>query len=300
MTIDVGYGIAAWWRDGHTEDVHRALDELALAGFDGVELFGAGLHAFINRPAQFRRLLDLHGLALTSVYSSFAYLDPARREREDEDFRRNVAFAAEAGSEWALLDGGHKPNLHRAEDVTENDVQVVADAANRYACIAREHGLSLAWHQHWGGVFEWSAPFHRFMALTDPALVHFCPDSAQLAMGDYDVLETFQRYATRIGYVHFKDLEVNHNWEQAAHHGGPGGPSDNGGYHVDSQWRFVELGRGRIDFPALFAILQGVNFDGWIVDDMDYSAYGTLESATLCREYLRDALGLVGRKQKEA
>jgi len=69
---------------------------------------------------------------------------------------------------------------------------------------------------------------------------------------------------------------------------------------VDSQWRFVELGRGRIDFPALFAILQGVNFDGWIVDDMDYSAYGTLESATLCREYLRDALGLMGRKQKEA
>ncbi len=146
MTIGVGYGIAAWWRDGHTEDVHRALDELALAGFDGVELFGPGLRPFIDRPVQFRRLLDLHGLTLTSVCSSFAYLDPSRRGYEDEDFRRNVAFAAEAGSKWALLDGGHKPHLHRVEDVTENDVQGVADAANRYARIAQEHGLSLAWH----------------------------------------------------------------------------------------------------------------------------------------------------------
>ncbi len=101
MTIGVGYGIAAWWRDGHTEDVYRALDELALAGFDGVELFGPGLRPFIDRPVQFRRLLDLHGLTLTSVYSSFAYLDPSRRGYEDEDFRRNVAFAAEAGSKWA-------------------------------------------------------------------------------------------------------------------------------------------------------------------------------------------------------
>lgn len=296
MTIGIGYGMAAWWRDGHPENIYRGLDELALAGFDGVEVFGAPLQAFISRPAQFGRLLQMHGLSLSSAYTAYAYLDSARQAQEDEDFRRVAAFVAEAGGKWVLLDGGRKPNLKSVNDVTDDDVSVVADAANRYGQVARELGLSLAWHQHWGGVFEWSAPFHRFMARTDPTLVHFCPDTAQLAMGDYDVLQTFERYATRIGYVHFKDLAPNHDWAIAAKHGGPSEPRDSGAYRVDSRWRFVELGRGLIDFPALLAILQRVGFDGWIVDDMDYSAYSTLESATACRDYLREALGLVGRK----
>jgi inosose dehydratase len=296
MTIGIGYGMAAWWRDGHPENIYRGLDEIALAGFDGVEIFGAPYQTFTNRPAHFRRLLEMHGLTLSSVYSGYTYLDPARQAHEDEEFRRVAAFAAEAGAKWVLLDGGHKPNLRSADDVTDDDVAIVADAATRYAGVAREHGLSLAWHQHWGGVFEWSAPFHRFMARTDPSLVHFCPDTAQLSMGDYDVRQTFERYATRMGYVHFKDLAPNHDWATTARHGGPKAPRDSGGYHVDSKWRMVELGRGQIDFPALLAILQRAGFDGWIVDDMDYSAYSTLESATACRDYLREALGLTGRK----
>jgi inosose dehydratase len=183
--------------------------------------------------------------------------------------------------------------------VSDGDIERVADAAQRYATIGRELGLSLAWHQHWGGIFEWPEPFHRFMAATDPGLVNFCPDSAQLAMGGFDVVETFARYADRIKFVHFKDLAPNHDWALAATHGGPAQPGDSGGYHVDSKWRMVELGRGVIDFPALLAILAGAGYDGWIVDDMDYSAYAALECATVCRDYLRGALGLTGRRRKE-
>lgn len=298
MTIGVGYGMAPWWRDGHPENIYRGLDEIALAGFDGVEIFGVVLQTFIDRPSQFRQLLDLHGLDLTSAYSHFTYLDPSRTALEDEQFRRVAGFAAEMGSKWLLLDGGHKPNLRNADDVTDDDVKIVADAANRYAQVAQDLGLSLAWHQHWGGIFEWPKPFHRFMELTDPQLVHFCPDTAQLMMGDFDVVETFDRYVSRIKYVHFKDIDLNRDWEMTARHGGPKGPSDSGGYKIDSKWRMVELGRGRIDFPRLFRTLQEANFDGWIVDDMDYTGYFTLDSATACRDYLRDALGIAGRSKR--
>ena len=300
MTIGVGFGMAPWWRDGHPENIYRGLDEIAAAGFDGVEVYGAPVQQFLNRPASFGQLVARNGLTLSSVYTHFAYLDPARQGAEDEEFARLANFAAEAGGKWILLDGGHKPNLHGPDDVTDDDIAIVAETANRYARHAAGLGLKLAWHQHWGGIFEWSAPFHRFMARTEVGLVNFCPDSAQLAMGDYDVVEAFRRYAGRIGYVHFKDLAPNHNWARTAAHGGPSQPRDSGGYHVDSKWRMVELGRGTIDFPALLAILQGAGFDGWIVDDMDYSAYAALECATVCRDYLRDALGLTGRKAEGA
>ena len=300
MTIGVGFGMAPWWRDGHPENVYRGLDEIAAAGFDGVEIFGAPLQQFINRPAYFGQLVKRNDLTLSSVYSHFTYLDPVRQPAEDEEFRRIANFTAEAGGKWLLLDGGHKPDLTGPTEVSDGDIARVADAANRYATIGRELGLSLAWHQHWGGIFEWPEPFHRFMAATDPGLVNFCPDSAQLHMGGFDVVETFARYADRIKFVHFKDLAPNHNWELAAKHGGPAQPGDSGGYHVDSKWRMVELGRGIIDFPTLLAILKGAGFDGWIVDDMDYSAYAALECATVCRDYLRGALGLTGRKAEGA
>jgi inosose dehydratase len=300
MTIGVGFGMAPWWRDGHPENIYRGLDEIAAAGFDGVEVFGSPLQQYIGRPAAFGQLVARNGLVLSSAYCHFGYLDPAARAAEDAEFVRVANFAAEAGGKFVLLDGGHKPDLRGPGDVSDDDIARIADAANRYATIARELGLTLAWHQHWGGVFEWPEPFHRFMAATDPALVSFCPDSAQLAMGDYDVVETFRRYAERIRFVHFKDLAPNHNWELAARHGGPARPRDSGGYHVDSKWRMVELGRGIIDFPALLDILKGAGYDGWIVDDMDYSAYAALECATVCRDYLRDALGLTGRKAEGA
>jgi inosose dehydratase len=103
--------MAPWWRDGHPENVYRGLDEIAAAGFDGVEIFGSPLQQFIARPAYFGQLVRRNGLILSSVYSHFTYLDPARQAVEDEEFRRIANFTAEAGGEWLLLDGGHKPNL---------------------------------------------------------------------------------------------------------------------------------------------------------------------------------------------
>jgi hypothetical protein len=50
-----------------------------------------------------------------------------------------------------------------------------------------------------------------------------------------------------------------------------------------------------VDFPACLDVLRGVNYDGWILDDHDFSAYGALESARACRDYLR-GLGLEGRR----
>jgi inosose dehydratase len=148
-------------------------------------------------------------------------------------------------------------------------------------------------------MFEWAAPFDRLMALTDPDLVKFCPDTAQLSMGDFDVPATIRKYGKRLGYVHFKDIDHNHNWAVTAKHGGPATWGDTGAYRVDSKWRMVELGRGLIDFPAIAGILRDAGYDGWIVDDFDYSAYPTREGSIALLRYLRHSLGFVGRRGHE-
>jgi hypothetical protein len=126
-------------------------------------------------------------------------------------------------------------------DRFHDDYQRVAEVANQIGSMARAAGMVCSWHQHWGTLFERPEAFHALMELTDPELVRFCPDTAQLTMGDFDVLATFRKYARRIGFVHFKDLDVNRPWAITGARGGPSTWSDTGAYHVDSKWRFVEM-----------------------------------------------------------
>lgn len=293
--MKLGYHLAPWIRDGHLENFHRALDEISLTGWDGLEFSGTWLaDTYGRRPGDLRELLALHNLELASVYFRPSYLRE-RRDRDLELTHRIIDVTANVGGKILLIDGG----APKPEGTTEDDYQRVADVANLVGSLAKEAGLQCCWHQHWGTMFEWAAPFDRLMALTDPSLVKFCPDSAQLAMGDFDVLATFKKYAPRIGFVHFKDLDLNHNWSETARHRGPETWADTGGYHVDSKWRFVELGRGLIDFPALLAVLREADYDGWILDDFDYSAYATREASTTLLRYLRHGLGIVGRRGHE-
>jgi inosose dehydratase len=290
--VRLGYHLAPWCRDGHWEHFHRALDEISLTGWDGLEFSGQWVvDTFGRRPGDLRELLALHDLEMASCYFRPTFL-PERRAQDEDLTRRVIAAAIDSGGKIILIDGG----AQKPEGTTEDDYKRVAEVANFVGQQSRNAGLTCAWHQHWGTMFEWSGPFDRLMALTDPELVKFCPDTAQLMMGDFDVLETFRKYGPRIGYVHFKDLDHNHNWQVTTSHAGPSTWSDTGAYHPDSKWRFVELGRGFIDFPTLLAELRAVDYQGWIVDDFDYSAYPTREASTTLLRYLRNSLGAVGRR----
>jgi sugar phosphate isomerase/epimerase len=74
--------------------------------------------------------------------------------------------------------------------------------------------------------------------------------------------------------------------------GGPPAPADGGAYGVDSRGRWVELGRGMVDFPAITAVLRAMGYDGWLVDDFDYSGYEPRVSAQACKDYINLGLGL--------
>lgn len=290
--MKLGYHLAPWTRDEHPENFHRALDEISLTGWDGLEFSGRlVVDRFGERPGDLRDLLALHDLEMASSYFRPSY----RRERREDDAelaRRVIEAAVGAGCRNLLIDGG-EPTTDQA---TPDDYRRVADVANLVGSLAREAGLVCSWHQHWGTLFERPEAFDALMELSDPELVRFCPDTAQLTMGAFDVLATIRKYGPRIGFVHFKDLDVNRPWQITAGHGGPSTWSDTGAYHVDSKWRFVEPGRGRIDFPAALTVLQEAGYDGWILVDLDYSAYPTREASTLVLRYLRDGLGLVGRR----
>ncbi len=94
------------------------------------------------------------------------------------------------------------------------------------------------------------------------------PDTAQLALGDFDVVETVRTYAPRVQYIHFKDLGLDR--------------------------RFTELGQGTIDFAATWEALGAESYEGWLVVDLDYTDLTADESCRVNKGYLNDTLGIKG------
>jgi len=236
-------------------------------GWDGFEYAGEWLEGFFGREGELKSLLAEYDLELATFYCPCSCRDQEAIRAELEAARRKADFLAAMGSEILLIDGGSKPAGREAND---DDYRRVAEVANRLGEIARERGLQASWHQHWGTIFESAAPFARLMEWTDPDLVAFTPDTAQLALGDFNVVETFRRYLDRIRYVHFKDL--------------------------DADRRFIELGAGTIDFPAVWEVLREAGYEGWIMVDLDYTRLPPLESSRVNKRYLSEVLGMVGER----
>jgi inosose dehydratase len=293
--MKLGFGASIWVRDNHFENMHRMLDEMSMVGFDGVELFhGYFFEQYGRRPQYLKQLLQTHDLELSSVYQGLTYDVPEQREQGVAEYRRRCQLAAEVGAKNVLLDGGRKrPNTTPQQ--LEDHIQRVAETANMLGEHAQSLGLQLSWHQHWGSIFEVQAPLHRLMELTDPAVVGFCPDVAQLSLGDFDVPETVRRYAHRVRFVHYKDVTFAGR-PQGELWPGKVVPTDDGGYSVDAKGRMIELGRGVVDFPAITKILLDAGYDGWLVDDHDLTPYACEDSAQACKDYINYALGIWGER----
>ena len=293
--MKIGFGTQLWLRDNHFENFYRMLDEMSLVGLDGFEMcYPFLIEWYERRVTDLRQLLGMHDLELASYYTGVTFHDPEARARGVAEVKRRCRFCAELGGKNVLLDGGRKrPGI--SDQQLDDQIKIIAETANQLGEYARSCGLNLCWHQHWGSIFEVQSPFHRLMALTDPQCVGFCVDVGQLVLGDFDAVETVKRYASRIGFVHYKDVTFS---------GRPSGelwpghrvPTDGGAYGVDSRARWVELGRGQVNFPAITEVLLASGYDGWLVDDFDFSGYPAARSAQACKDYINLGLGIWGER----
>ena len=60
-----------------------------------------------------------------------------------------------------------------------------------------------------------------------------------------------------------------------------------------ASYRFVELGQGKVDLPAVFAALRRINFDGWAVVELDRvpdDARTPKESGEISKRYIQERL----------
>ena len=112
---------------------------------------------------------------------------------------------------------------------------------------------------------------------SDPTYVRLLLDVAHYQVGSGDPVAAIRRYAERLLFLHIKDVRV-------AAPGASGPP-----------FRFVELGRGSVDLPGVFAALRDVNFGGWAVVELDSVSdpgRSPKEANAISKRYLERVVGL--------
>ena len=132
-------------------------------------------------------------------------------------------------------------------------------------------GIPLAYHHHMNSLGEKPEEIARIMDAADPRYVKLLLDIAHYQQGGGDPVGAVRQYANRLIVVHIKDVD-------------PGPP-----------YRFVEVGRGRVDLKGTFAGLADVKFRGWVVVELDAvpdNARTPKEAALLNKQYLEHEIGL--------
>ena len=110
----------------------------------------------------------------------------------------------------------------------------------------------------------------------DPRYVRLELDIAHYQQGGGDPVKAIHEYRDRHLFLHIKDVE-------------PRQPAPGATGEQARNYRFVELGRGKVDLKGVFKALADIRFKGWAVVELDRvpdDARTPKESAEICKKYL--------------
>ena len=249
----------------------RAIDDIAALGFRGIQLRQSAVTTWGDRPGELKQLLADRKLTLVALSSGDVSLDPAREQDILAQHTRHARFVRDVGGRYLQVIDQRPPP---GRDPTPDDFKRMGRLLTEIGRRSADMGIPLGYHNHMGALGQSPDEVTRVLDAADPRYVRLELDIAHFQQAGGDPAQAIRQHAGRLLFLHIKDLESPI----------PGGAPDS--------YRFVELGRGKVDVKGVFAALDDVAFDGWAVIELDAVPDTTRtpkESGAIARRYLEAA-----------
>jgi inosose dehydratase len=263
--IRVGYAAITW--GGNDE---QAIADISALGFAGIQLRASILTKFGAQPAALRELLAQHRLTFVALSSGNVPIDPAAEIRVIDEHVAHAKFLRDAGGLYLqLIDERPAGRAVEAGD-TQRLGRLLTEIGKRTADI----GIRVAYHPHMGSIGERPNDIERVLDASDPKYVKLLLDVAHYQVGGGDPVAAIRRHADRLLFLHIKDVRRPIR-------------------ETPPSYEFVELGRGSVDLPGVFAALRAVQFHGWAIvelDDVPDHARTPKDAAAISKRYLEDVI----------
>lgn len=255
--------------DPHTPDGDMVLDEVAAAGYAGIDLGPVG---YLGQGPTLGRALARRNLALAGGFFELPFSDPAGMRQAIPGLRvlldvldsapppaggfKPRPTLADAGSELRRARPAQAAR-DRSLGFDDEGWKRFADGVEMAAAFCRERGYEPTLHHETGTHIEAVWEIEKALELTSIGL---CLDTGHLLLGQGDPLSALRDWGKRINHVHLKDARqsvVDEIVREAA--------------PVAEIWRrhaFCRLGEGDLDVDGVLEAIRS-GYSGWLVVEQD-------------------------------
>ena len=244
------------------EPIVEVVRDVSALGFEGLELFGWQIEG-MEAHGGLGPVLERHKLALVSSYSGVNLTDTAQRQATMAATVATGKLVKKLGGTVIVIG----PNGVRRQgfDFAANKANILA-ALNEVGRALTDLGLTPVLHQHTGTCIETRDETYAIMEAVDTRYMKFGPDIGQLQKGGADPVQVVKDFLPLVQHMHLKDFS--------------GGEAFLG---------YCPLGQGKVNLPAILAMMDGKKIDGMVMVELDSSANPPVtarDAATTARAYL--------------
>ncbi len=243
------------------------LDIMKDTGFIGVRVtqFPQILNKYSITTESLRKEVDKRGLHVITISYNGPAWDISQREKFLGDAKTAMTFLKNFDANLLVVFSPSRTNR------TEPEFKTMCESFNKLGELAGEMGFRAGLHNHMGQMVQTQDELDRCMAMTDPKLFWFSPDTAHLYIAKCDPATNLEKYKSRLMMMDYKDAK-------------------NAGAERFNIQDIYDLGDGDVDFPACHRVLKSMNYKGWICVDLDIARKGPRASYERCGDYVVNKL----------
>jgi sugar phosphate isomerase/epimerase len=269
-------------------DPFKGFAEAHHAGFNYVEAFANALSQFYpDDAAGLKKRIDGIGVKFAAITGgarggSTSFEVPTARGALIEEYLGVIRFSQKFGFDH------HKTNVgaRRPGGTTPEDLKNICATLDRLGRRSLEElGIPFGVHAHLGSQLQTQSEIEYVMANTDPLHVRFVLDTGHITMAGMDPIALTRKLGQRIVEFHLKDTKPQDR----------GGTKNVPGKDADQMKDpyFFPLGNGGVDFLALKAYLDSIQWKGFLVVELDTSPWRPpVESARISANYIRNTMNI--------
>jgi len=266
--LHIGYAAITWGGNDR-----QAIEDIASVGFRGIQIRSNSVQEFGSGVA-LKEVLDKRHLKMIALSSGNLSIDPAIESSEIAKHVANAKFLRDAGGLYLQVIDERPKN----REITAADYKRLGKLLTELGKRTADLGVQLGYHNHMGAIGQAPDTVDQIMEAADPRYAKLELDVAHYLQGGGDPAKAVEKYSDQLLFLHLKDVERM-----------PGAAG------TKESYRFVELGRGSVNLPAVIDALRKINFRGWGMVELDAvpdKARTPKESAVINKRYVEEKLGL--------
>jgi inosose dehydratase len=232
-------------------------NQIAALQYAGFECNNHLVQEGFAHPAETRRKLDATGLVFIAMHTSIKEIATG------DNLVTMAAGGAALGCHNIVVSS---EGLSPTGIFTLDALKAKCAELEKYGKIVKDHGLTLAYHNHMPEFANHDAEINALAEHTDPALVSFLIDCGHAKQGGGDPADFMRRNSHRIVGCHVKTFK--------------------------DKVTQVPLGQGDFGFEDLAAAINSTHWAGWIIDEEGGGKTADSSAVGPDRSYIRKVFGV--------